>query len=291
MDTRKPFAGLIPAVIFVFAFGSMAMASDIAFYVGAVPGGAYPEATMNKDVKKIIRDTGALFKDVQKFADDNLNGLGQWADANMGDGELDIIWINGSTPSTLYPLENKKPDGSRAEEWLDDGNMIINVADWFAWGNFEKGFKVRNRDAAAANILDLPENIIVGADDTVMKVTNTGKKFIPSLGNQVGSNRPVNIEAIEEPWEAAAIFASVKGVDDQNAGGLADPIVLHNKDTDGYIAIVNQAWGNNFIDRGAACTELIKNWLVGKGLITGVKTSVEPVAKLSTIWGEIKATR
>jgi len=232
-----------------------------------------------------------LFKDVQKFADDNLDGLGKWADANMGDGELDIIWINGSTPSTLYPLENKKPDGSRAEKWLDDGNMIINVADWFSWGNFEKGFKVRNRDAAAANILDLPENIIVGADDTVMKVTNTGKKFIPSLGNQVGSNRPINVEAIEEPWEAAAIFASVKGVDDQNAGGLADPIVLHNKDTDGYIAIVNQAWGNNFIDRGAACTELIKNWLVEKGLITGLKTSVEPVAKLSTIWGEIKATR
>ncbi len=286
MDTRKPFAGLIPAVIFVFVFGSMAMASDIAFYVGAVPGGAYPEATMNKDVKKIIQDAGALFKDVQKFADDNLNGLGQWADANMGDGELDIIWINGSTPSTLYPLENKKPDGSRAEKWLDDGNMIINLADWFAWGNFEKGFKVRNKEVAAANILDLPANIIVGADDTVMKVTNTGKKFIPSLGNQVGSNRPVNIEAIEEPWEAAAIFASVKGVDDQGAGGLADPIVLHNKDTDGYIAIVNQAWGNNFIDRGAACTELIKNWLAAKGLL-----AVQPMAKLSTIWGEIKATR
>ena len=287
MDTRKPFAGLIPAVIFVFTFGSMAMASDIAFYVGAVPGGAYPEATMNKDVKKIIRDTGALFKDVQKFADDNLNGLGQWADANMGDGELDIIWLNGSTPSVLYPLENKKPDGSRAEKWLDDGNMIINVADWFAWGNFEKGFKVRNKDAAAANILDLPEKIIVGADDSVMKVTNTGKKFIPSLGNQVGSNRPVNVEAIEKPWEAAAIFASVKGVDDQKAGGLADPIVLHNKDTDGYIAIVNQAWGNNFIDRGAACTELIKNWLaLEKGLL-----AVQPMAKLSTIWGEIKAAR
>lgn len=287
MDARKPFANLILSVIFVFAFGPMAMASDIAFYVGAVPGGAYDEATMKKDVENIIQNTGALFKDVQKFADDNLDGLGKWADANMGDGELDIIWINGSTPSTLYPLENKKPDGSRAEEWLDDGNMIINVADWFAWGNFEKGVKIRNREVAAANILDLPENIIVGADDTVMKVTNTGKKFMPSLGNQVASNRPVNIEAIEEPWEAAAIFASVKGVDDQNAGGLADPIVLHNKDTDGYIAIVNQAWGNNFIDRGAACTELIKNWLaIEKGLL-----AVQPAGRLSTIWGEVKAAR
>ena len=222
MDARKLFAGLIPTVIFVFAFGPMAMASDIAFYVGAVPGAAYDEATMKDDVERIIQDTGALFKDVQKFADDNLDGLGEWVDANMGDGELDIVWLNGSTPSTLYPLENKKPDGSRAEEWLDDGNMIINLADWFAWGNFEQGFKVRNREVAAANILDLPENIIVGADDTAMTVTPTGKKFMPSLGNQVGSNRPVNIDAIEEPWEVAAIFASVEGVDDPGAGGLAD---------------------------------------------------------------------
>ena len=213
---------LILTAIFVFAFGTMAMASDIAFYVGAVPG-AYDAETMKKDVENIIQNTGALFKDVQKFADENLDGLGKWADANMGDGELDIIWTNGSTPSTLYPLENKKPDGSRAEKWLDDGNMIINLADWFAWGNFEKGFKVRNKSVAAANILDLPDNIIVGADDTVMKVTNTGKKFIPSLRNQVGSNRPVNIEAIEEPWEAAAIFASVKGGNDQSAGAWQTP--------------------------------------------------------------------
>ena len=93
---------LVLTAIFVFVFGIVAMASDIAFYVGAGPGGAYPEATMNKDVKKIIRDTGALFKDVQKFADDDLDGLGKWADDNMGDGELDIIWINGRR--TIYKV-------------------------------------------------------------------------------------------------------------------------------------------------------------------------------------------
>ena len=284
MDAKKSLLGLTLTVIFVFALGAIAMASDIAFYVGAVPGAAYNEATMNSDVDRIINDTGALFKEVQKFADDNLDGLGEWVDANMGDGELDIVWLNGSTPSTLYPVENKKPDGSRAEEWLDDGNMIINLADWFAWGNFETGVKIRNREIAAANILDLPAEIIVGADNTAMTVTDTGKEFIPSLGAQVASNRPVNIDAIEQPWEAAAIFASVSGVDDQGAGGLADPIVLHNTETDGYIAIVNQAWGGNEIDRGAACAELIKNWLAAdKGLL-----AVEPAGKLSTTWGSIK---
>ena len=86
---------------------------------------------------------------------------------------------------------------------------------------------------------------------------------------------------------AVTCATSVEGVDDPGAGGLADPIVLHNKDTDGYIAIVNQAWGNNFIDRGAACTELIKNWLsTEQGLL-----AVEPAGKLSTTWGEVKAAR
>ena len=284
MDAKKSLIGLTLTVIFVFALGAIALASDIAFYVGAVPGNAYNEATMNSDVDRIINDTGALFKEVQKFADDNLDGLGEWVDANMGDGELDIVWLNGSTPSTLYPVENKKPDGSRAEEWLDDGNMIINLADWFAWGNFETGVKIRNREVVAANILDLPENIIVGADNTAMTVTDTGKEFIPSLGDKVASNRPINIDAIEQPWEAAAIFASVSGVDDQGTGGLADPIVLHNTGTDGYIAIVNHAWGGNEIDRGAACAELIKNWLAAeKGLL-----AVEPAGKLSTTWGSIK---
>jgi len=48
------FKTLILTAIFVFAFGTIAMASDIAFYVGAVPGGAYDAVTLNKDVEYII---------------------------------------------------------------------------------------------------------------------------------------------------------------------------------------------------------------------------------------------
>ena len=98
MDERKPFANLILSVIFVFAFGSIAMAADIAFYVGAVPGGAYPEATMNKDVKNIIRDTGALFKDVQKFATILMN---------LGNGRMPIWVMANSTlsgPTEAHPV-------------------------------------------------------------------------------------------------------------------------------------------------------------------------------------------
>ena len=276
MDARKTFAGLIVTVIFVFAFGTMAIASDIAFYVGGFQPGMYDQETMTNDVEKIIKDAGALFNDIQTFDDTNLDGLGQWADANTGDGELDIIWLNGAIPSTLYPTFNEAPDGSRAEEWLDDGNMIINVADYFAWANFETGEKERNTDTGAANILDLPENIIIAAADTAMTVTAVGKEFIPSIEDPFVSNRPVNLAALAAPWEAAAIFAE--------AGDLVDPVVLHNTETDGYLAIVNQGWAANAFDRGAACAEFIKNWVAAEKELL----AVEPAGKLSTTWGREK---
>ena len=281
MDARKTLIGLTLTVIFVFALGATAMASGIAFYVGAVPGGAYDEATMLDDVARIIAETGHLFNDIQQFGDDNQEGLGQpeglgqWADANMDDGELDIIWINGSTPSVLYPLLNEAPDGSRAEEWLDNGNMIINVGDWFSWGNFETGEKVRNTEIGAGNILDLTEDIIVGSDGLQFPVTDAGREFIPSLGDHAGSNRPVNMDAIVDPWEIAAVFAQ--------EGNLADPIVIRNTATGGYFAVVNQGWGDNFEDRGAACAELIGNWLFAE-----VIAAVEPADKLATTWGREK---
>ena len=278
MDARKTFAGLIVTVIFVFAFGTMAIASDIAFYVGGFQPGMYDQETMTNDVEKIIKDAGALFNDIQTFDDTNLDGLGQWADANTGDGELDIIWLNGAIPSTLYPTFNEAPDGSRAEEWLDDGNMIINVADYFAWANFETGEKERNTDTGAANILDLPEDIIVGEADTAMTVTAAGEEFIPSIGAQLVSHRPVNLAALAAPWEAAAIFAE--------AGDLVDPVVLHNTETDGYLAIIGQATLANTGDRrGAMCAEFIRNWVFEE-----VVAPVESADKLSATWGEIKTS-
>ena len=284
MDAKKTLIGLTLTVIFVFALGATAMASDIAFYVGATPGGAYDQETMLTDVAKIISETGHLFNDVQQFADDNQEGLGQpeglgqWADANMDDGELDIIWINGSTPSVLYPLLNEAPDGSRAEEWLDNGNMIINVGDWFSWGNFETGEKVRNTEIGAGNILDLDPGFITGADGTRMTVTDAGKMYMPSLGDEVGTDRPVNMDNVVAPWEIAEVFAA--------GGNLADPIVISNMETGGYFAVVNQGWGDNQFDRGTACAELIGNWLFTQ--VIDDTTSVEPADKLATTWGREK---
>ena len=46
MYTKKALTCLIMTVVLVFAFGTMAIASDIAYYVGEFQGGSYDDETM-----------------------------------------------------------------------------------------------------------------------------------------------------------------------------------------------------------------------------------------------------
>jgi hypothetical protein len=239
----------------VFAFCTTAMAADIAFYVGQWNTDGWYDATQFDDVETIIAETGYLFGDIQQFDDNQFNEFGAWVDENTDDGELDIIWLNGCTPSVLYPNPNTQPDGSRAEKWLDNGNMIINVGDWFAYCTFEGGSRGSdNAGSGAANILDLASSIIAGEAHGVMNVTATGQEYLPSL-NAVTSDRPVLLSAVAAPWEVAAVFAQ------DSAGTYADPVVIHNTETEGYLAIINQGASGNWInDRGLTCAEFINNW-------------------------------
>ncbi len=295
MYTKKAFTCLIMTGVLVFAFGTMAKASDIAFYVGMFQPGSYDDETMAFDVETMMQETAGMFNDVQSFDDENLDAFGAWAEANIGDGDLDIIWLNGQIPSTLYPTFNEEEDGSVAERWLDDGNMFINVADWFAWATHENGEKERNTHVAAGFILDQPHTIIVGAADTVMARTAAGREYMPSLDDNLLSNRPVYLEAFTPPWEVTEVFAvsASEGVADVGdvqdmvlpAGVLADPVVACNTETDGCLAIISQSKIANAGDRGAMCSEFINNWVFGGGMAT----SVDPADKLSATWGEIKA--
>ena len=54
MDTKKAFSCLIMTVVLVFAFGSMAIASDIAYYVGEFQPGSYDDETMAFDVETMM---------------------------------------------------------------------------------------------------------------------------------------------------------------------------------------------------------------------------------------------
>jgi len=241
--------------IVALAFSTMAMANDIAFYVGQWNVDGWYSEQQFDDVDTIITQTGHLFKDIQQFDDDQFDAFGAWVEANTADGEMDIIWLNGCTPSVLYANPNVDADGSPAETWLDNGNMIINVGDWFAYCTYEGGSRgADNAGSGAQNILDL-SGPIADSGQGSMEVTAIGQEYIPSL-NAVTSDRPVVLGSVAAPWEVAAIFA-------ENAAGThADPVVIHNTETGGYFAAINQASGANWVDdRGLVCAEFIGNWV------------------------------
>jgi len=251
--------------VVAFAFCTMAMASDIAFYVGQWNTDGWYDESQFEDVETIIAETGVLFKDIQQFDDEQFDEFGAWVDERTNNGVMDIIWLNGCMPSVLYQFPNVEPDGSRAEEWLDGGNMIINVGDWFGYMSYEGGSRsADNGPSGAANILDLSSDIIVSADNTSLTVTPTGQEYLPSLNDPAVTYRPVVLAEVQAPWEVAAIFASSGGTDAAGAEAQADPVVIHNTETGGYVAFINQAAGGptSWIDdRGLTCAEFIGNWV------------------------------
>jgi hypothetical protein len=257
--------------IIACAFSTTAMASDLALYVGPPNDGWYTAANVAKDAETIIAKTGHLFKDVQKFDDKQFTDFIKWIEANTDDGEMDIIWLNGTIPSCLYQFPNVNPNGSRAELWLDGGNMIINVGDWFAYCSYEGGARqADNGGSGAANILDLAAGIIVSADNTSLQVTAAGQQYLPSITNPIDSDRPVGLGAVVAPWEVAAVFG-------QNAAGTqADPAVIHNTVTGAYVAFINQA-NPGFADRGLVCSEFILNWVNTVIGLTSPSLAADPV--------------
>jgi hypothetical protein len=252
---------LLLALGVVFTLSAAAGAADIAFYVGEPNPGWYVNTTMRNDVTTIIDRTGKLFGDVQKFDDTQLADFGAWVDARMDDGKMDIIWLPGTIPSVLYQFPNVNADGSRAERWLDGGNMIINVGDWFAYCSYEVNGtrQADNGGTGAANILDLSSGIIVSADNTSLQVTPAGQQYMPSITSPIDSDRPIALSAVVAPWEVAAIFGSTGGTEALTES-QADPVVLHNTVTGAYVALINQA-NPGFPDRGVVCAEFIGNWV------------------------------
>lgn len=264
-------------IIVVFAiFCVSAYAVDMALYVGMPNDGWYDPAKMMDDAEKITNGVKDKLRDIKKFDDKALKDLQAWAEKNLKDGEMDIIWLNGCMPSVLYPNPNRQPDGSLAEEWLNNGNMFINVADWFAYCTYETGARgADNAAAGAENILNLP-GIIRFGDGTRLKVTPDGKKYLPSIGDTMVTDRPVVGSTVKAPWEVAAVFAG-------DAGADMDPCVLYNTKTKGYAVFIDQAVKGNSVDRAKATIEFINNWVA-----TVITLSVEPKAKITSTWGSIK---
>lgn len=259
-------------VFLVSLFMVFAAASCLAAEMGQI--GIFTEAvswtdvgTANAVAQKIIADL-KLTRDIEILGD---KAIGDFAEANTGDGDLDIIITFGYFPVSLYTPGNGERDDSVAELFLEDGNMFINTADWIFYVTQGGG---ANGAAGLQNITD--STFDMGADGNRNEPTDDGKKYTPSLPDSYEAVRVFKTGQVEanDEWEVEVVFGE--------NGPLADPAVIHNLEYDGRVAIVFQIGGVQ--PRAEVIIEMLDNWLS-----TIVKPDpVELLDKLSVTWAEVK---
>lgn len=268
--------------------------SELAIYSGPTNAGWISNDACQANTKTIMDDARMkkLFGAIDNFGDGTEEGydsaLGKWVKGHTGNGRQDVlITASGTCPSALYQFPNEDPDGSPVEEFVEAGNVVINVADWIFYMSYEGGNRsADNGPSGAANVFDIPGLTFGnrgGADEIP---TALGEKYIPSL-KPFNSVRPWHLEQFEgKPW-TLHLFAVDK--DDPNT---ADPAVAvsteKGRDGNGIIAAMWQKdaaeWAEKPDPRGVGVVEFISNWLTAHGNMT----AVEPQGKLSTAWAKIK---
>ena len=267
---------------------TLANASDLALLAGSFKPLWYSEVKLGKDVAKIVENTADVFNSTQQFNDDSLDEFERWTRNNLNDGELDIIWLNGSMPRFLWPEGGATP---LARQWLDTGNMFINVGQTFAEQSWEcEGGCEENGLGAAQDILDgvAPEIFVrinavrgEGGHNVIIKKTAAGEKYLPSLCGRPPTTITMKIADVQGDWEVAESFATLSG---EEPGDFADPVVIHNKKTHGYLFILSQSGGDLWCSRGGPSADFMNNWVTANAIGFGV----EPLGKLTTTWAGLK---
>ena len=288
---KKIYFGI--ALLALFSFAAIASANDLAFYSGPTNPGWISDKAVQNNVAAIKADAGvkALFDSIEDFGDGDEVGddspLAKWTVEHTDNGQQDVIILAcGTCPSGLYEFPNKDADGSNVENFVEAGNIVINVADWIFYMSYEGGVRSPNNGpTGAANVFDI-DGLSFGARVGAMKPTALGKEFIPSM-KPFNSDRPWHVEQFKgSDWDLV-IF----GESDKNN---ADPAVAvsksSGKDGTGMIAAMWQAakpeWAEKTDIRGIGVAEFINNWLADNGTF-----DVEAKNKLATTWGSIKQVR
>ncbi len=263
-----------------------AHAIDLAFYAGPPNPGWISEVAVERETADMVDGLSDMFDDVIVFGDGDEVGydspLGLWTLNHTDDGEMDVLVTScGTMPSGLYQFPNADPDGSRIEEYLDGGNIVINIADWFGYMSYEGGVRSADNGAGgAANILDIP-GLSFGSRSNNMEVNADGLKYLPSL-EDFNTARPWHVEQFDgSDWEVTTFADS--GPND------ADPACAVNTTNGSVLAcIIQRDWplpADDEDNRGEVVTDFVRNWLTDKGHIA---LSVESGGKLPTMWGNLK---
>jgi hypothetical protein len=230
------------------AFCMSAMASDIAISTQA---GWMGQATADTEAQEIVNNVRNV--SIEVFTPTQLDALATWVQDHTGNGTADLLVMFGNFPSTIYPAGNAQPDGSIAEAFLDDGNVIINTGDYI----FYVGSAGNNDGGGLTNMMDVGGAAMWGDDSgaTTFTPTADGQLYTPSLTTRP-SNRPwFPAQFAGTDWEVELILA-------QNSdGSQVHPAILHNTVTDGRLGVFFQ-WSDDSQPRGEVISEWINNWFL-----------------------------
>lgn len=244
-------------------------ANEVAIYTGTVQWISKEAADAQAQIcVDMLNDAGIA--NTWYDSDGDMDALADWMSSVTGDDGLDICVLYGDLPPTLYPDANAQPEGTVAETFIEttDGDAFINHADYMFWG-----LGARNEAGGLQNMMDI-EGITMWDDDTPMVVTDEGKSISPTL-TDFASDRPFHIDELDGDWEVEVSLAQ------NEAGTRADPIIVRDGNLGRLIPVIQTANGDE--PKGAIAAEII--------IYLMSTTPVEPAAKLSTTWGDLKAGR
>jgi hypothetical protein len=254
---------------------SFAMAGDIAISKHA---GWYSQDAADREMDEVVANVSGV--SIEVFTPDEAawNDLAAWVQNHTGNGELDMLILNGQFPNTIYGPGNTQADNSLGEMFLDDGNIILNTGDYMFYVVDGAG---TNGEGGLQTMMDLATTM--WDDDTPVLVTAEGSRLCPTL-QDFSTDRPFHLDELTDGWEAEVILAQ------NDAGTRADPAVIKNVNTDGRLIIFYQTASQDDDPRGEVISEFIENWY--KPLIATPEspgTSVEPTDKMASTWAEIKS--
>lgn len=288
--------GLVCIAVFcIFFCVCVVFAGDLAIYSGPSNPDWITANAVKDNTETIMNHPGVIkaFDNIENFGDGDEVGddspLAEWCVNHTGNGRQDaIILACGTTPSGLYPFPNLKTDGSNIENFIEAGNIVINVADWIFYMSYEGGVRsAENGGAGAANVFDIPGLDFGdrGAGSFSMTPTDEGMMYIPSL-KVFTSHRPWHLEQFANSNYDVVVFA-------RSGDNNGDPAVAISKDESedgfGMIAALWQSatptWSGTD-PRGIGVAEFIENWLT-----VNASLDVHAEDKLTTTWGDVKKAR
>lgn len=236
----------------------------------------WSQAAADREMQLIADTVKDKVNDIQLFSAAKQAELADWVTKHTGNKQFDLLILCGQFPNTIYKPGNAQTNGSIAEKFLEDGNMIANTGDWMFYVVDGAG---TNAAGGLQNMMDIP-GISMSDDDTPVKVTADGKKYLPTLQDYT-TDRPFHVDQLIKPWEVEIIFAQ------NGAGNRVEPVVVKDTSNSGRIATFYQTSGQDADPRGKLISEFIVNWLP---TIAG-KVSVESEGKLSILWGKLKVSK